>query len=134
MKILLLGNYVLDKQNSMQLFAEVLEKELLKIKHDVRLVRPEPFFGKISCLGKGLRKWRGYLDKFFIFPFIFRRHLPWPDIVHICDHSNAFYTKRPKAKPYLVTCHDLIAVRSALGEFSGHQTGWTGENPTEAYT
>jgi glycosyltransferase involved in cell wall biosynthesis len=37
--------------------------------------------------------------------------------MHICDHSNAMYADAAAANvPVVVTCHDLIAVRSALGE------------------
>jgi glycosyltransferase involved in cell wall biosynthesis len=37
--------------------------------------------------------------------------------MHICDHSNAMYADAAGASvPVAVTCHDLIAVRSALGE------------------
>jgi glycosyltransferase involved in cell wall biosynthesis len=38
------------------------------------------------------------------------------DLVHICDHSNAIYVPRRRATPHVVTCHDLLAVRGALGE------------------
>ncbi|MFA5008221.1 MAG: glycosyltransferase family 1 protein [Candidatus Omnitrophota bacterium] len=127
MKILILGNYILDQQKSMQLFSALLEKELRKSGHDVRLIRPEPFFGKIGFFGKALSKWLGYLDKFFIFPFVLRRNLLWAEVVHICDHSNAFYTGYLKSKPHLVTCHDLLAIRSALGEFPENRTHFAGK-------
>jgi glycosyltransferase involved in cell wall biosynthesis len=39
-----------------------------------------------------------------------------PEVVHICDHSNAVYVGRCRRFPVLVTCHDLLAVRGALGE------------------
>jgi glycosyltransferase involved in cell wall biosynthesis len=37
-------------------------------------------------------------------------------IVHICDHSNAVYAAHVGGNPCVVTCHDLGAVRGALGE------------------
>ena len=38
-------------------------------------------------------------------------------MVHICDHSNAVYARLARRWfPVLVTCHDLLAVRGALGE------------------
>ena len=49
----------------------------------------------------------------------------WADIVHICDHSNAIYTKYLNL-PHLVTCHDLLAITSALGN-SKESTKWTGK-------
>ena len=50
----------------------------------------------------------------------------WADVVHICDHSNSFYTKHMRSVPHIVTCHDLLAVRSALGEIPENRTRWTG--------
>ena len=43
-----------------------------------------------------------------------------PLIIHIIDHSNAIYLPKIKnvfKKSNLVTCHDLIAVRTAQGKF-----------------
>ena len=38
-------------------------------------------------------------------------------MVHICDHSNAVYASKVRRWfPVVVTCHDLLAVRGALGE------------------
>jgi len=47
-------------------------------------------------------------------------------IVHICDHSNAMYALHLAGVPHVVTCHDLLAVRSALGHFPGNRVGWAG--------
>ena len=38
------------------------------------------------------------------------------DVVHICDNGGASYVSRLKHKPVIVTCHDMLAVRGALGE------------------
>jgi glycosyltransferase involved in cell wall biosynthesis len=48
-------------------------------------------------------------------------------IVHICDHSNAVYTKNIGITPVLVTCHDLLAVRGALGEETDCPATFTGK-------
>jgi glycosyltransferase involved in cell wall biosynthesis len=71
----------------------------------------------------GVGKWLGYFDKFVIFPWVLRGKIAQlrrksagaSPVVHICDHSNAFYQSVINA-PTLVTCHDLLAVRGALGE------------------
>jgi glycosyltransferase involved in cell wall biosynthesis len=47
-------------------------------------------------------------------------------IVHVCDHSNAIYTSQLRGVPHLVTCNDLLAIRSARGEFPAHRTRWSG--------
>jgi glycosyltransferase involved in cell wall biosynthesis len=127
MKILLVGNYLRDSQMSMKLFAEVLAEGLKNYGHDVRLIRPQPVFGPMKePAWKGLGKWLGYADKFIIFPFYLKKMIAWADIIHICDHSNAVYTVYLKRKKHIVTCHDLLAVRSALGEIDGQKSDFSG--------
>jgi glycosyltransferase involved in cell wall biosynthesis len=48
-------------------------------------------------------------------------------VVHICDQADAVYVPTLADIPHLVTCHDLIAIRSALGEFPLHATRFTGK-------
>lgn len=129
MKILLIANYENDRQESMRRFAGLLESELRKIEITVEVIRPLPFFGSLKPGATGLGKWLGYLDKFFIFPFLLKRRVRQMGggvVVHICDHSNAFYTRWVRATPHLVTCNDVLAIRSALGEFPQNRTGFTG--------
>lgn len=116
MKVLLISNYLPDQQESMQRFATMLERGLTELGHEVCLIRPTFFFGRLKPGASGLGKWLGYLDKFLVFPFQLRQAVAWADVVHVCDHSNAFYTKYLQDVPHLVTCHDLLALRGALGE------------------
>jgi glycosyltransferase involved in cell wall biosynthesis len=46
-------------------------------------------------------------------------------VVHIADHSNSCYARATGAVPTLVTCHDLLPLRLARGEFAalGHGLG-----------
>jgi glycosyltransferase involved in cell wall biosynthesis len=125
--VLLLGNYLPDQQESMQRFARLLHDELARRGVAVEMIRPEPCFGRALPGSRGLAKWIGYLDKFVVFPSRLKRRLQrfkTGDILHICDHSNAVYTQAAADVPHLVTCHDFLAIRSALGEIP--------ENPTRA--
>ena len=126
MNVLLIGNYIPDRQESMQRFTNMLAASLTKLGHKVRLIRAETFFAKIKPANSGLGKWLGYIDKFLLFPLQLRQATAWADIVHICDHSNAFYTQYLQNVPHLVTCHDLLAIRSALGEIKENPTKWSG--------
>jgi len=126
MKVLLLGNYVNDGQESMQRFAAFMACGLTQAGHEVRLLRPPSIVGQLWPSGRRLGKWMGYVDKFGSFPVILRSAVENVDLVHICDHANSFYTKYLKSVPHLVTCHDLLAIRSALREIPENQTGWTG--------
>jgi len=125
--VLLIGNYPLDRYPSMQLFNDLLLHGLMEGGVEVELVRPEPFFGNIFPSGK-LGKWLGYIDKFVLFPFQLRKKLAGrPGIVHVCDHSSAMYVPACKAyAPVVTTCHDLFAVRAALGEKVDRVPTWAG--------
>lgn len=127
MKILLLANYIPDGQQSMQRFANLLETGLQQAGHEVRVIRPQPYVGQLKSAATGVGKWLGYIDKFLLFPVQLRWAIEWADVVHICDHSNAFYTQCLQDKPHVVTCNDMLAIRSALGEIPQNQTGWTGQ-------
>lgn len=126
MKILLIANYEPDRQESMQRFARVLESGLQERGHDVHVVRPAAVMGMLVSDRSPMKKWMGYIDKLLIFPRKLCKLAAWADIVHICDHSNAVYSTSVAGKPVVVTCHDLLAVRSALGELGENPTGWSG--------
>ena len=73
MKILLVGNYLPDRQRSMQRFAAMLREGLRASGHEVRLIRPRPRLGRTKTFGRGARKWLGYGDKYLILPGALRR-------------------------------------------------------------
>jgi len=135
--IILLANYLPDEQESMQRYADMLGNFLTAKGWSVEIIRPEPWFGRLKRSGQGLGKWLGYIDKFLVFPWILRRHLRQRRLalnlggegkllVHICDHSNAMYTRWMTDVPHVVTCHDVLAIQSGLGLIPEHKTGWTG--------
>lgn len=126
MNVLLVGNYENDLHVSMNRYAAFMEKGLVQAGHHVKTVRPQDCFGQLRPSYRGLGKWLGYIDKFGIFPLVFRSALRWADVVHIIDQGNSVYTKYLKSFPHLVTCHDLFAIRSALGEIPQNPTRWTG--------
>ncbi|MBA3697320.1 MAG: glycosyltransferase family 4 protein [Planctomycetes bacterium] len=126
MRVLLIGNYEHDRQESMQRFAELMMRELPQRGLEVRLVKPTARLGRLKPGAGGLGKWLGYVDKFALFPQDLPTHLGWCDVVHICDHSNAMYCRYLAARPTVVTCHDLLAVRGALGEDTDCPAGIAG--------
>lgn len=144
MNVILVGNYLNDHQESMQRFAALLASELPRRGVKVELLRPEPFFGRVNPAATGVGKWLGYIDKFGIFPLQLKSKLrqlstglggrnqgrstcgPGLPVVHICDHSNAPYVRFLRGIPHIVTVHDLLAVRSAQGEFLENPTRWSG--------
>ena len=67
-----------------------------------------------------------------IFPGELRIAAKWADIIHVCDHSNAFYVKYISSRPHIVTCHDLLAISSALKEVPENRTSM--DRPAAAAT
>jgi glycosyltransferase involved in cell wall biosynthesis len=126
MRILLIGNYPLDRQESMLRYAALLQRELVAAGHVVTLLQPRPLLGRLVRSGSGLGKWLGYIDKFLLFPTHIQRALPECDLVHICDHSNSIYVRALGTKPHVVTCHDVLAITSALGEVPENRVSATG--------
>lgn len=126
MNILLVGNYETLAQQSMQRYAELLRELLQDAGHEVRLLRPRVLLGRIRPATTDIGKWLGYVDQYVLFRPALWRAARSADVVHVCDHSNAMYAGWIGDKPHVVTGHDLLAVRSALGEIPSNRTGWTG--------
>jgi glycosyltransferase involved in cell wall biosynthesis len=116
MKVLLVGNYEFDGSTSMRIWANTLLRELLVLGIDATLIAPKPVLGRLRPASSGFGKWLGYCDRFLIFPRALKAAASQADVVHICDHGGAMYALRLKGKPVLVTCHDMLTVRGALGE------------------
>lgn len=118
MKIVLIANYEPDAQQSMQRYPEMLRRMLESRGHAVRVVRPPVFFGRLVKATNGeVTKWIGYLDKYVLAFATLRWQCRGADLVHVCDHSNAMYLQCAGRAPRVITCHDLLAVRAARGDY-----------------
>jgi glycosyltransferase involved in cell wall biosynthesis len=128
MKVLLISNYLPLKQKSMLRYAEMLRSELLNAGWNVTMVHPPAILGRarIAAPGKPWTKWLQYIDMFLFAPFYLRWKARSVDLIHVCDHSNSMYLPCAGTKPAVITCHDLLAVRAARGDFPGVQVGATG--------
>jgi glycosyltransferase involved in cell wall biosynthesis len=126
--VLLIGNYPADQQQSMQRFAQMMLRGLTAAGVPTELLQPRPLLGRIRFAGGLAAKWLGYIDKFLFFPRELRGKLSTGvRLVHICDHSNAMYSMHVNDRPVVVSCHDLLAVRGALGEVSDTPASATGK-------
>ena len=121
-QIILIGNYLPDKQESMIRFARMLDSGFRKAGVNSEIWWPTAFFGtSAKSTNSGVGKWLGYLDKYVIFPFVLRKRLrkllfKMPSVrFHVCDHSNAPYLKYLPANFTSITCHDVIAIRGGMG-------------------
>ena len=123
-RVLLIGNYRLDRQMSMLRYYDMLLHSLRHRGIEVSGIEPTACIGQFSC--GPLTKWLRYVDKYILFPFALRKHFAILEaearhvgqklIIHITDHSNALYQAYAGANIIMATCHDLLAVRGAFGE------------------
>jgi glycosyltransferase involved in cell wall biosynthesis len=126
MKVLLVGNYANNGQQSMDRFAALMRDGLTAMGHEVRVARPPVLLGRLRRGDIGLAKWIGYVDRFVLYPLLLHRQATWPDVVHICDQANAIYIPYVRGTPHVLTCHDMIAIRAARGEIAESVVGLTG--------
>jgi len=124
---LLIGNYPPDEQESMIRFADLLARGLRSRNYSVEIVQPRPFFRHAAQRRNSLAKWLAYVDKWILFPRRLRRIVRERQYrfghdlrFHICDHSNAPYLEHLPADRTAITCHDVLAIRGALGFADSH--------------
>jgi len=116
-RVLVLGNYAADDQQSMIRFAHLLVS-IYQPQAQVRLIQPPVLAARIPRLPRLARKYIAYIDKLLLFPLWLTLRGRSFDLVHIADHSNAFYAFFFPRRNSMVTCHDLLAVRGAMGDLS----------------
>jgi glycosyltransferase involved in cell wall biosynthesis len=112
MRLVLISNYVPDRQESMLRYAQMLRRVLAGRVDEVRVVHPPLVVGKLAFLPKQF----SYIDKYLMGPWWLRWQCRGADVVHVCDHTNAMYLRCAGEAPSLITCHDLIALRASRGE------------------
>ncbi len=110
-------------------FARMLRNGLEQTGLNISECYPKSFFGRFSGNSSRFRKWLAYVDKYLIFPATIGKLLKnlSPDLVHLCDHSNSVYIPSFGNVAKLVTCHDVIAIRSALEDFPQTKIGGMGK-------
>jgi glycosyltransferase involved in cell wall biosynthesis len=127
MRIILLGNYPPDGQESMERFAQMLNTGFNNAGVASEIWRPISVLAMGGGpMNQGFRKWLGYIDKWVIFPLVLRwrlrrKVLAEPDVrFHICDHSNSPYLFHLDPQRSSITCHDVLAIRGGLGHADAH--------------
>ncbi|HSI68649.1 MAG TPA: glycosyltransferase family 1 protein [Gillisia sp.] len=122
MKIILIGNYAGDRQESMSRYSTALRDNLIKNEVEVEIIKPISFFAPHNKITThGIHKWLGYIDKYIVFSIILRikvlQELKKKEDVffHICDHSNSMYLNMLPNNRSGITCHDVLAIQGALG-------------------
>jgi glycosyltransferase involved in cell wall biosynthesis len=76
-----------------------------------------------------LSKWAGYVDQYLLFPMTMRRrltHASKDTLFVFCDQALGPLLPVVRHRPHVVHVHDLLALRSALGEIPENPTSVTG--------
>lgn len=74
-------------------------------------------------------KWAGYLDQYVLFPHYVRKALKSTSteaLFVFCDQALGPWMPLVKSRPHVVHVHDLLALRSALGDIKENPTSFTG--------
>lgn len=128
--VLVVANYLPDRQYSMLNHALLVKSLLDKASVPSVIVRPQDRAGKLRNLFPSLEKWLGYIDKYILFPLellFLRLTSGRSGVFHIIDHSNAMYSFALSGHSHVITCNDLLAVKSARGEFPENQVNFSGK-------
>ncbi len=126
--VVLAGNHAEDRLLSMERYAGMLYKGLTAKGAKVILTLPEARLEEWTALPACTKKYARYFDKYVLFPrrlrgLLRRLRRAGPVVVHVTDQGNGLYLRSLSGFPSVVTNHDLLAIRAALGEFPGQYRG-----------
>ena len=115
---------------SMPRFAEMIGEGMRARGHDIQYwTSPQNFFSRIPSSSPFVTKWLGYGDQFLIYPWHLKQavsRMPADTLFVMTDQALGMWTPYIAHRLHVVHCHDFLALRSSLGEFSENPTGWTG--------
>ncbi|MFQ3587664.1 MAG: glycosyltransferase family 1 protein [Fimbriimonadaceae bacterium] len=114
MRILLIGPYPPDRQYSIQAFTAALARGLGERGWQVSGVEPTPSPSR-SPIARLFGPRVSTYDKFVRFPRRLAKMARSYDLVHVCEHGYALYTSALAGVPHVVTAHDLIVAKAAVG-------------------
>ncbi len=113
---------------SMPRFAQMLRSSFEGLGHDVKLWAPQPRLHRLFA-GHPYAKWGGYIDQYVIFPRQVRKALaaePADTMFVFADQALGPWVPLVENRPHVLHVHDLLNLRSALGDGPGHVTGFSG--------
>ena len=113
---------------SMPRFAQMLQSAFQKLGHEVTMLAPRSRFHRYFGRHR-YQKWGGYIDQYLIFPREVRRTLAGASadtLFVFADQALGPWIPLVKHRPHVVHVHDLLNLRSALGDGPGHVTSLSG--------
>jgi glycosyltransferase involved in cell wall biosynthesis len=129
MRLVLLTHPAALGSASMPRFAGMISSAMAQRGHAVEVWTSSQTFGRTFIPSAFVRKWLGYVDQFLLYPLELRRQIeqqPKDTLFVVADQALGMWVPRLAHRPHVIHCHDFLALKSALGELPGQQTGWTG--------
>ena len=128
MRIVLFTHPSFLPSQSMPRFARMLQQAYQERGHEVVVWAPTARVHAWWPKGR-LSKWAGYVDQYLLFPAWVRRAVrqqPADTLFVMADQALGPWVPLVKHRPLVVHVHDLLALRSALGEVPQNPTRFTG--------
>lgn len=128
MNIVLFSHPAFMHSQSMPRFARMLEQAYLARSHQVQVWSPQARVYSWLPHGRS-SKWAGYIDQYILFPLWVRKQVrqqPADTLFVFCDQALGPWVTLVKDRPHVVHTHDLLALRSALGDVPENHTSWSG--------
>lgn len=116
------------RSQSMPRFARMIGEAVRARGHEVAYWAPQAVTHKWLAHTRWA-KWAGYIDQYLIFPLQVRAWLlaQQRDTLFVfCDQALGPWVPLVKHRPHVVHAHDLLALRSALGQIPQNPTSATG--------
>jgi len=110
-------------------FAGMLADGMRERNHSVQVWAPTPRFIRFFIFEK-FKKWFGYIDQYIIFPLEVKSRIKRcskETIFVFADQALGPWVPLVAKFPHVIHCHDFLAQRSALGEVTENNTGWSGK-------
>jgi glycosyltransferase involved in cell wall biosynthesis len=129
MRIVLFCHPDFISSQSMPRFANMLCEAYTARGIEVRKWAPEAHLRK-WFRNEFAGKWAGYVDQYVLFPLWVRRqlkHVPADTLFVFCDQALGPWVPLVADRPHVVHAHDLLALRSALGDIRENPTSLTGK-------
>jgi len=115
---------------SMPRFASLLRDGMRERGHAVTCRTAESVISGFFPSSRGsLSRWSRHADQYLLFPRAFRDSLkgdPAETLYVVTDQGLGMWVPLVLGRPHVIHCHDLLAIRSALGEFPENPTGLSG--------
>jgi glycosyltransferase involved in cell wall biosynthesis len=128
MKLVLICHPSFSRSQSMPRFAGMLKSAYESRGHSVEVWSPSAMVHGWVPPGR-LSKWAGYADQYLLFPLAMRRAMtraPKDTLFVFCDQALGPWVPLARDRPHIVHVHDLLALRSALGDIPENPTSVTG--------